>query len=77
MEAVVDLQVVSEDQGRQENRIWSEDMEQQAVENANDGEPQENSLIAPLQDDEVPDAIGKMMNNGIKFARLAGPWKVE
>lgn len=54
-------------------------MEQQAVgaENANNGEPQRSFLIAPSGDDDLPDAIEKMTNNGIKFARSAGPWTVE
>ena len=54
-------------------------MEQQAVEveNAYDDEPQRNSLIAPPGDDDVPDAIEKMINNGIKCTRSAGPWKIE
>ena len=43
METTEDLEV----QDAQEDRIWSEEMEQQVQENANDGEPQENSLIAP------------------------------
>ena len=42
MEMTEDLQV----QDAQEKQIWSEEMEQQVQENANDGEPQENSLIA-------------------------------
>ena len=63
METTEDLEV----QDAQEDRIWSEEMEQQVQQNANDGEPQENSLIAPSGDEsDVPDAISKMMNNGVK-----------
>ena len=55
----------------QEKQIWREEMEQQVqVENANDGEPQENFLIVPSWDEsDVPEAIGKMMNNGVKFTQ--------
>ena len=79
METVETFQDASEVQYTPENRTWSEEMEQQAVEveNANDDEPQRNSLIAPPGDDGVPDAIEKMINNGIKFTRSTGPWKIE
>ena len=79
METVETFQDASDVQDLPENRPWSEEMEEQTVgvENANDDEPQRSSLIAPPGDDDVPDAIEKMINNGIKFTRSAGPWKVE
>ena len=79
METVETFQDASDVQDLPENRPWSEEMEQQSVgvENDNDDESQRNSLITPPGDDDVPDAIEKMINNGIKFTRSAGPWKVE
>ena len=79
METVETLQDASDVQDLPENRPWSEAMEQQVVEveNVNDDEPQRDSLIAPPGDEDVPVAIEKMINNGIKFTRSAGPWKVE
>ena len=54
----------------------TEDLEVQ--QNANDGEPQENSLIAPSGDEsDVPDAISKMMNNGVKFTQSKEFWKID
>ena len=74
METTEDLEV----QDAQEDRFWSEEMEQQVQQNANDGEPQENSLIAPSGDEsDVPDAISKMMNNGVKFTQSKESWKVD
>ena len=72
METAENLQI-SDVQDTQESRTWSEEMEQQVVEaeNANDDEPQRTSLIVPSGDDDIPDAIEKMMNSGIKFARSA------
>ena len=79
METVETFQDASDVQDLPENRPWSKEMEQQSVgvENANDDESQRNSLITPPGDDDVPDAIEKMINNGINFPRSAGPWKVE
>ena len=58
METTEDLEV----QDAQEDRIWSEEVEQQVQQNVNNGEPQENSLIVPSGDEsDVPDAISKMM----------------
>ena len=74
MEMTEDLQV----QDAQEKQIWSEEMEQQVQENANDGEPQENSLITPSGDEsDVPEAISKMMNNGVKFTQSKESWKID
>ena len=65
-------------QDAQEDRIWSEEVEQQVQQNANNGEPQENSLIAPSGDEsDVPDAISKMMNNGVKFTQSKESWKID
>ena len=74
METTEDLEV----QDAQEDRSWSEEIEQQVQQNANDGEPQENSLIAPSGDEsDVPDAISKMMNNGVKFTQAKESWKID
>lgn len=68
METVEILQETSDVQDLPENRPWSEEMEQQAVgvEHANDDEPQRNSVIAPPGDEDVPDAIEKMIRGWIQ-----------
>ena len=69
METTEDLEV----QDAQEDRFWSEEVEQQVQQNANDGEPQEN----PGDESDVPDAIRKMMNNGVKFTQSKESWKID
>ena len=65
METTEDLEV----QDAQEDRFWNEEMEQQVQQNANDGEPQDES--------DVLDAISKMMNNGVKFTQSKESWKID
>lgn len=78
METTKDFQDASE---IQETRNWNAEMEEQAVQpdNANQDEPQRTTLIAPRGDYEpdAPEAIERMMKNGIKFACSIQSWKVE
>ena len=78
METTKDFQDASE---IQETHNWNAEMEEQAVQpdNANQDEPQRTTLIAPRGDYEpdAPEAIERMMKNGIKFACSIQSWKAE
>ena len=79
METTEDIRDVPENQ--EGNSNWSEEMDRHTGQDANTNEDefQRTSLIAPPGDDEleIPEAIERMMTNGVKFRQPIGSWKID
>lgn len=78
METTEDVRVPETQEG---NPNWSEEMDRHSGQdaNTNEDEIQRTPLIAPPGDDEleIPEAIERMMNNGVKFRQSIGSWKID